>query len=121
MRVGDEAGDTKQKHLKDLESPQASNLIQEVLKGHRGWAVIPKRKQNDYLEEFKERKTFTMSHTKCVLILISMLAQWVLGHLHSKGMEASSPACLGIRLVTVFFNVTEKYFAEMLPVIDKTV
>ena len=50
-----------------------------------------------------------------------MLAQWVLGHLHSKGMEASSPACLGIRLVTVFFNVTEKYFAEMLPAIDKTV
>lgn len=54
-------------------------------------------------------------------ILISVLAQWALSHLHSKAMEAISPTCLGIRSVTVFFKVTEKYFAEMLPAIDKTV
>lgn len=36
MRVHYEAGETKENHLKDLESSQASDLIQEVLKGHRG-------------------------------------------------------------------------------------
>lgn len=35
MRVHHEVGETKESHLKDLEFPQASNLIQEVLKGHR--------------------------------------------------------------------------------------
>lgn len=34
VRVHHEAGETKENYLKDLESAQGSNFIQELMKGH---------------------------------------------------------------------------------------
>lgn len=104
------------------------NLPRPPTWSRRSWKAIelssdPQGEAKWLFREVQREKKFpfTMSHTKCVLTLISVLAQSALSHLHSKAMEAISPACLGIRSVTVFFKVTEKYFAEMLPANDKTV
>lgn len=83
MRVHQEVGETKENHLKDLESSQASNLFQEVLKGHQGWTGDPQWKAKWLFRTIqREKGLHSLRHTKRVLILTPLLPQWAPLHLY---------------------------------------